>query len=381
MNLVFVLVVTVLLGAHLMQCAPPNLQKLGAYNYQTDESSPLWFGGRIVIMETMSSANPTRVYDCGCYFEVRDLLTHNVIVSLEQTCNHAFGAATVQPDEHGKETLYIFGTRWIRFDNKSPDLRTKKGLGWTGPCSLGNCSVDVFWSNDPTLQMWNMSTAYNFPTGMIIYNVDVGPVNPDSLKKYNPTLPEHRWVMAIEHDSEVSTFLLNNGTTLTSGKWFAYTPPTSLAMSSSPGYALSVGGTVYPSACPSVRYSADTGYYYVLTGGYWVYIMRSKDLKTWEAGIYDDGVILKPDNTNDCKQISNSWSNWSPSKNGLILLGPNCTQWDKNSDDVDLTEIILSDKSVGTLLMWDASDQVAIGFSELALFHGNMEEYLASNFQ
>ena len=54
----------------------------------------------------MSSANPTRVYDCGCYFEVRDLLSHNVIVSLEQSCGHAFGAATVQPDESGKGNIY-----------------------------------------------------------------------------------------------------------------------------------------------------------------------------------------------------------------------------------------------------------------------------------
>ncbi len=50
----------------------------------------------------MSSANPTKVFNCGCYFEVRDLLTHNVIASLEQSCNHAFGAATVANDESGK---------------------------------------------------------------------------------------------------------------------------------------------------------------------------------------------------------------------------------------------------------------------------------------
>jgi hypothetical protein len=63
-----------------------------------------------------------------------------------------------------------------------------------------------------------------------------------------------------------------------------------------------------------------------------VYIMRSKDLKTWQAGIYDDGVILKPINADDCKQISKEWSNWSPSPAALVLLGKNCTQWDNNSD-------------------------------------------------
>jgi len=360
----------------LFVCAdPPVLDYLGSYNYQTDESSPLWFGGRIVIMETMSSADPARVFKCGCYFAVRDLKTHEVIASLEQSCSHAFGAATVQPDEHGKETLYIFGTRWIRFDNPSPDDGVKdskhRKLGWSGPCSEGNCSVDVFWSNDPDLKVWNMATAFDFPKGQIVYNVDVGAVNPAALKKFNPTLPEHRWIMAAEHDNEVSTFLINNGTSLTNGKWIAYTPPSEIK----------VNGAVFPSACPSVRYAASTGYYYVLTGGYWVYIMRSKDLKTWEAGHYDGGVILKPNNTNDCKQISKSWSNWTPVPAAIVLLGKNCTQWDKNADDVDLTEIVLADNTIATLLMWDASDQRAIGFSELALYNANVETYLAANFQ
>ncbi len=123
-----------------------------------------------------------------------------------------------------------------------------------------------------------MTTAYQFPKGMIIYNVDVGTYNlsnviflfishmclllgavdPVALKKYNPNLPEHRWVMAIEHDNEVSTFLINNGTTLTNGQWIDYKP------SDIPPNKT----CCWPSACPSVRYAANSGYYYVLTGGY-----------------------------------------------------------------------------------------------------------------
>ncbi len=45
------ILVLLLFGVMLACGAEPMLQKLGSYNYQTDESSPLWFGGRIVIME------------------------------------------------------------------------------------------------------------------------------------------------------------------------------------------------------------------------------------------------------------------------------------------------------------------------------------------
>ncbi len=36
-------------------------------------------------------------------------------------------------------------------------------------------------------------------------------------------------------------------------------------------------------ACPSIRYDPATGYYYVLTGGNSISVLRSLDLQKWEV--------------------------------------------------------------------------------------------------
>jgi hypothetical protein len=37
-------------------------------------------------------------------------------------------------------------------------------------------------------------------------------------------------------------------------------------------------------SCPSIRFDPSTGYYYVLTGGNEIAILRSLDLQKWEVG-------------------------------------------------------------------------------------------------
>jgi len=352
--------------------AQPEMARIGTYNYQTDESSPLFYNGKILIMETMSSADPARVYNCGCYFAVRDLATHKVLVSLQETCNHAFGAAIVGKDDQGKDTIYIYGTRWTRFDNASP--KSKPNLDksvlpfWDGPCSTGDCTVDVFWSNDPELKVWHNMTAFQFPKGWKVYNVDVAPVDPDAIKRFNPTLPAHRWIMILEIDGLPDYYLVNNATTPVNGKWELI------------NVTKSAQSTIFPAECPTIRYVPATGYFYVLTGGHWIYFMRSKDLRIWEPTKYDGSVIIKPSFDEDCTQIPKAWSDWTPSANAVTLLTKNCTKWDQNADDIDITEIKLADGSTATLLMWDASDQRAIGFSELAVYKGDMASFFAAWF-
>jgi len=349
-----------------LHAAAPVVEKLGSFDYQSDESSPLVWAGKIVIMETMATAMPEHQFNCGCYFAVRDLRSWKVLVSLEQTCNHAFGAAYVTTNPNGTETMWIFGTRWTRFDGT--------GRGWSGPCSQGNCAVDVFWSNDPELKVWYNATAFEFPKGWTVYNVDVGQVDPTSVAKLNPNVPPHKWIMVVEHGvpgGYNDNFIINNGTTMIDGKWEL--------LNENKWFIKSKGGNDVGS-CPTVRYVPSTGYFYVLTGGSKVYIVRSKDLANWEMGHYNGGAILSY-SSDDCKVISKDWSDWNPSPSVLQLLVQNCTAWNHNNDDVDITQIKLPDGSAGTLLLYDATNQASIGFAELALFRGDLETYLAANFE
>jgi len=352
---------------YLANAAAPKITKLGAFNYDTDESTPLWYNNRTVIMETMSNATPDHVFDCGTYFEVRDLTSWKTIVSLKQSCNHAFGSAYVSKNPNGTETLWIYGTRWTRFDGVGGPL-------WDGPCSKGECAVDVFWSSDPNLQVWWNATAFEFPKGWTVYNIDAAQVDPAALAKYNPGVPSHRWIMACEHGVSGGyndNFLINNGITPDKGKW---------ELLNDTFFIKSEGGNNIGS-CPTVRYVPSTGHFYVITGGSSVWIIRSQDLKHWERGHYNDGKILSPNNADDCKVISSEWSAWKPTEKASNLLSMSqCTHWDTNNSDADIAQIVLHDGSVGTIILFDALDQATLGFPELALYHGTMESYLAANF-
>jgi len=231
-----------------------------------------------------------------------------------------------------------------------------------------------FWSNDPKLQVWYNMTAFEFPKGWTVYNIDAAQVDPAALAKYNPNVPSHRWIMACEHGVSGGyndNFLVNNGITPDLGKW---------ELLNDTYFIKSEGGNNIGS-CPTIRYVPTNGYFYVLTGGFNVWIIRSLDLKSWERGHYNEGRILWPSPADDCKVISPQWSAWKPTEKAQNLLSmAQCPHWDTNNSDVDITQIVLPDGSVGTLLLFDALDQATLGFPELALYHGSLESYLAGNF-
>jgi len=78
--------------------------------------------------------------------------------------------------------------------------------------------------------------------------------------------------------------------------------------------------------------------------------------------------------------MSRQWTAWNPLESIREKLMQKCYTWDYNSSDSDLTEIQYDGK-VNTLLMWDATDQSTIGFSELALYDGPMANFFAAYFE
>ncbi len=58
----------------------PGVVKLGAYDYFTDESTPVTFNGRLLMFESIVHAAPQwagnwipAFANCSCYYRVRDL--------------------------------------------------------------------------------------------------------------------------------------------------------------------------------------------------------------------------------------------------------------------------------------------------------------------
>jgi len=131
-------------------------------------------------------------------------------------------------------------------------------------------------------------------------------------------------------------------------------------------------------SCPSIRYIPTTGFYYVITGGDKVILVRSKDLKNWELGHYNGGVVAESLPNVDCTLMAANWTAWVPSASDRDQLNK-CSVWDHFASDSDLTEF-RHNGEVSTLLMWQASDQASQGLSLFAQYDGDQASYFAKNF-
>jgi len=336
----------------------PSITLLGAFDHQADESSPLFWNGRLVIMETLPNYNPQHQSFCETdYFIVRDLATWDIISTIESSCNHAFGNALVTIDEKGTQTMWVYGTRWIRDD-----------VGWDGPCNVGKCGSDVFWSTD--LKTWKNASAVNYPAGMTVFNTDV-----TFVASSPASLPAHNWILVLEEAypgvQYRNLFYIKNATTLDQGNWTLLDPSVYFIPNFNTG-GNSIG------ACPSIRFIPDTGYYYVTTGGDNIYVVRSNDLKNWEQGHYNEGTIIKP-TTDDCTFMSNGLTAWNP-PNTTVQLMQQCQKWDIFVSDSDLTEIKAADGTIHTVFLYQPNNQGGTGFSNLFIHNGDLKSFFESYF-
>lgn len=380
--------------------------KLGIYDYFVDESSPVMFNGQLVMFESIVQDSPqwaghwnASFANCMSYFRMRDQRTGSVIVNITETCNHAFGEAFVQSNDEGLDTVFIYGTTWERAQVTSAGRA--KQLSWSGPCSTNNCSVDSFWSSDPNLQAWTAAGPAPF-TGYLVYNNDVCHVGPPSSSSSSAIatvsdLPPHQWVMILETGGSGRFWVSNNNDPTVNASWVPLDEG---------NYTLDQFGNWQVGSCPSIRYDPATGYYYVLTGGYQIIILRSKTLLkgSWELGT-NNGVFLNPDN-NDCIIIQDppfgGWFNISTYPDAVqhvnACLANASGPGFGNDSDVDLSEVIVSSAwlarnvagfvitdttpatSVVTLIQYGSGDQKSFGFSNLAVYPGPMFQMLESFF-
>jgi hypothetical protein len=341
--------------------APPVVAKLGVYDYFTEESTPVIFNGVLLMLESIPTAYAS--FDpafaaCSAYFRVRDMKTLAVVVNISATCGQAFGAATVVPGAAGaSDTLVVTGTQW--------DRRSLDDAGWSGPCAganPANCTINVFSSSSPLLEDASWVThapGVRVPFG--VYNSDVMRV-PDAAGT------PFKWVMALEAGQ--------TGRFLTS----AAAAPTDVA-----AWALLDASYTLPrlpdvGSCPSLRH--DGTFFYYLTGGTDIHILRSIDLRNWTES---PRHVLSHGDPGDCVVAPAFFGPYVPTGVALQHLqtcGPNGNFGDDS--DVDLVEWPAPFGSAANgpavLLEYGSGDQRSFGFSNLALVNASMIAFLQSFF-
>lgn len=411
--------------------------KLGLYDFFVDESTPIVFNGRLLMMESIVQDSPEYVPlvpNCTCYFRVRDQASGVVLVNISSSCGHAFGSAFVATNDAGLDTLFIVGTTWVRMGAPAPPSSSvpahpspgtaaaaavgdARALGWGGPCSAGgaNCSIDMFYTSDPALQAWTTVPRVVLP-GKTVYNTDVTYVGlpgaaraaaqaaagaPPTVRR--GALPAHEWIMQTEGPGGPRFFVSNASDPTDAAGWQLLDPA-----------VYSMGGSNQVGSCPSIRYDAASGYYYVLTGGRDILLLRSRTLQLgdWQLANANgaiNGTILPP-NQRDCVPAGAPYAAWytpSPTAAGHMAACAASPTGYGNDSDADLSEVLLDAAAcaglstglaaqavaalcanvtatgvpgVATLFQFGSGDQATFGFSNLAIAPGGMFDVLPSYF-
>jgi len=223
------------------------------------------------------------------YFCIYDLLTGAELVCPPSGAGHAFFSAIVDRNEK-PERLWVFGSAWNRANVTAADNNAcRLGYANNGSCYVGS------WSTED-LKVWRgPSKAVTIQRGAV-YNVGASVVPRTARAALPPGLPPHQAFMVLE---AANSFAVNVGDDRDLSKnWLVLN-------SSRPGWGNhSTGSDVFPErynngklmpwgsrynfgpGCPTARFNADDGFYYVFGGGCDIVLARSKDLSagSWKAG-------------------------------------------------------------------------------------------------
>lgn len=350
--------------------------KLGIFNYFTDETTPLVYNGVPLIMESIVWDSPQHARHwlpafndsgaCASYFRVTVVATNHVLANVSASCNHAFGFGLVLPGAGagGGDLLELWGTPWNRQQEPAPPTSSRRQLGrrveWSGPCDTpGNCTINAFSSEDPALQVWTPRVPAATPR-YGVYNSDVVPVAAPATplaaaRRAAAGLPPMQWIMALEDGPSGSFAYSNDAVPTNNGSWTFLDPKVyNLGHTGMPGQ---VG------SCPSIRYDAATGYFYVATGGTFIFVLRSTDLRgPWQLAATP---LLTPD-ANDCAIAPPAWGGgYVPSPEAAAHLKTCTSQGFGNDSDIDFAELVV-DGVRGTLWEYGSGDQKSFGFSNYA---------------
>jgi hypothetical protein len=370
---------------------PNSTEVLGAINFLADESTPVVFGGRLPIMETIGYCYPYHVRldhpglggaACPGYVQVRDLQSGHVVANLTgpgaNSCNHSFAAAFVDTDPStGAETMYIYAARSPRFQVSQPwcnhsgiDNHGGHDACWGHGDHL-DCAIDIYSSSD--LMAWHASPTPFRTNGTRVSNVDVTPVPAAALAHTRDLPADTKYLMVLA----------------TSGKLAASASPVSgwrYVEGVRAQHQGASGAASGPVNCMSMRYG-DDGYWYILGGGVGVSITRSRDLVTWQGGTH---AISSCRDARDRRPARfpglYDWAPWQwehgpPDVAGILSSGSRGGRvWDRDASDVDLTEWARPGLPTVTVSIHWCGDQHTTWFTIASVFNGTQTQWLASFF-
>lgn len=296
--------------------APPTppahaLVNNGVFEAATGESSIVWWGATssLVLFESIFCGywGHAGQWDANftghSYFRVRDFATGAVIANLSSSVGFGFGSAVV---DHETGTFWIFGTV---NDRCGHDVLPDKG------------AVYAFASTDAGLQTWarvKTDVAWRGPNTAV-----------SRVLGAPPGLPPHRFVMI----TEGATFALNNNADgdLSAG-WLTLDHSTFRVPDCPEGCQ-----------CPSIKFLPSDRMYYIITGGHNIWLLRSRDLQTWEqpssrpliAPSAGDAAVVRAVGNPATIAASDAWFA-AEGKNTSTEMLAHLEAWDHNANDADM---------------------------------------------
>ena len=375
---------------------PPGLlTRLGATDYDNGETSPVMFGGWPLLLESISSCHPDHArnsvpefFFCPSYLRLINLTNGLTVSNVSGSCNHTFGSAMVVPAGDGNpETLYVFASRYARFQTPNPWCPRPKAKV-VSECQNGTaCVIDGWATSDHSLQQWTQAPALT--PGFQAFNNDVVKLPPGAFS-LGGGIGAVSYVMAVEHPGGPNgwscTMFATNATTPMGG-WVAV--PQVLP-----------GAQDAALACPCIRF--ENKQFYVMGAARFidgiqsVDLLRSSDLKRWEPA---RRPLVAPDRrpgSPELRAINASalgLLTWQPDvefpkggRFGAVSTAFDKGGWNVAASDLDAVEIEggyfnhpRGNKSV--LVSWCLNDQHRWGFGELGLFAGTMAEWLQAPYE
>ena len=256
-------------------------------------------------------------YTNHSYIRVRDMETGDIVSNITSSIGFGFGAAFVDYDH---DMLWISATANDRAspDSPRPDgpphshcNRTVHGVSVENHWECNG--VWVFNSSDlMTFTRRQTDVKWNGP------NTDIGRVYDSPAHPTPANLPEHRYIMATED----GTWAVNNRADGDLSRGWTTLPAEKAH-----------GGSL---ACPSVRYLPSDGYYYTVSGGNIIPLMRSKNLLDWETANGTSAPFIQS-STGDIKVASSVMKSAAANlaRGHANLSFPHRAIWDKDANDAD----------------------------------------------
>jgi hypothetical protein len=245
-------------------------------------------------------------YSNHSYFRIRNLETGAVVGNVQGSEKFAYGSAVVDPVTR---RAWVFGSyRDLCRKDPNPPADTNFVRAW--------------WSDD--LVTWHTTKEPTLRLSSPPLNTDVTPVVNFVSSKGSP-LPNGTvdFVMIMDHGR---AFYHATGDRNLSAGWQPIN--TSVPM----GYG----------ACPSVHYAEEDGFFYMISGGHLIALVRTRDFLTWESG---NAHFIKADADQDTRvspfmgiqgQVNGSVPGSDKSASASLrstLAHPYCWEYDVNDAD------------------------------------------------